>query len=114
MFERRNFMKSLLGFPLIAGFSGEKSKAEASAKSNDSGGKLIEVDLDRIGRGTLVVDGKDISRMTNGICVISKVGEATQVHVSLIGNIKVKTQANEVFYDDTSIQDEYVKFRKAD
>lgn len=53
-------------------------------------GKLV-VRLDAIGRGTVTLDGFELSKYSNAIHIESRVGEATRVSVDLISvNVDVE------------------------
>lgn len=43
----------------------------------------VQLSLDEVGRGNLVVDGEQLSGITSGVSIISEAGEATKVTVDL-------------------------------
>lgn len=43
----------------------------------------VQLSLDPVGRGTLVVDGEQLSKITSGLSIISEAGETTKVTVAL-------------------------------
>lgn len=62
----------------------------------------LEVSLDRLGSGKVVVDGKDVSSFISGIMVVAKVGEPTIVTLTLIPGIDVELEDEgvKVFWRD--------------
>lgn len=55
--------------------------------------KDIEVDLDMMSIGKIVVDGKDISKRVTGITITAAAGEIPVTQIKIIGPVDVKVKS---------------------
>jgi hypothetical protein len=76
----------------------------------------ITIQLDQVGRGKCFIDGNDISNIVSSIEFHAKVGDLTDIRLTLTAEVEIEAQASlsgHVLSDDdiTSLADEYRRRR---